>query len=97
MLLAGDAAVNFFPGTGQKLGSNDHVIPFREIPNGPAQILLAGAALVSNRRIKEVDPQFQPAADNLPGMLFVQSPAVLAVSGIAKSHASHAHAGHLKL
>ena len=49
-------------GAGQELGGHHHLIPPGKVPEGPPQILLAGAALVADGGIKEVDPQFQPPA-----------------------------------
>ena len=39
-----------------------------EVPKRPAEILLAGAALVADGGVEEVDPQLQPPPDDLPGV-----------------------------
>ena len=92
--LAGNTGGNFLLGAWQELGGNHHILPLREILKRPAQVLLAGAALVADGGVEEVDPQFQPPLDNFPGMFLIQRPAVLAVSRVAEAHASHADAGH---
>ena len=78
---------------GRKLGGHHHRVPIRQIPRSPAQILLAGAALVGNSGVKKVDTQFQGPADNVPGGRLVHCPGVLAGCGVAEAHAPHADAG----
>ena len=97
MLLPADALCNLFLGTGKKLGGDHHIIPLREIPEGSAQELFAGAALVGDGRIIEVHAQFEPALYDLPGMLLIQRPAVLSSSRISETHASHADTGYRKI
>ena len=55
MLLSADSFCDFFLGSRQKLRRYHYVIPFCEIFQRPAQILFTGSALVSNRRIKEIN------------------------------------------
>ena len=95
--LARDAVLDFFRGAGQEFGGYHHLVPAGKVSQGPAQILLAGAALVGDGGVEKVDSQFQAAADDLPGVFLVQGPAVLAVFGVAEPHASHADAGDVQV
>lgn len=85
VLPAGDACGDFLLGAGQKFGGYHHILPFSEVPQGAAQILFAGAALVAHGGIKEVDAPFQTPVDDFAGVFLIQRPAVLAVMGIAKA------------
>ena len=71
MLLSGNTALDFLLGAGQELGGDHHFIPLGKIPQGPAYILLAGAALISYGCIEEVDSQLQTVPDNFTGMLLI--------------------------
>ena len=97
MLLAGDACLDLLLGAGQELGGDHYLVPFGKVPERPPQILLAGAALVGDGGIEKVDALFQPLPDDLPGMFFINGPAVLAIFCVSKAHASHADARDLEL
>ncbi len=97
MLLTADARLDLFLRSGKELGGNDHIIPFCKIPQGSADILLTGAALIGDGRIIEIHAQLQPALYDLSGVLFVNGPAVLAPSGITESHAAHADPGYVQI
>ena len=97
VLLPADALFDLLLRSRKELGGHHHVLPLRKVPQGPAQKLLAGAALIGYGRIKEVDARFQPPLDDLSGVLLVDGPAVLAASGVTKSHAAHADAGHVQV
>ena len=97
VLLSGDARHNLLIGAGEKFGGHHHLVPLGKVPESPAQILLAGAALVADGGVEEVDPQLQAAPDDLPGVSLVKRPAVLAVGGVSKAHAAHADAGHIQI
>ena len=97
VLLSGDTGSDFILGTGQKLCCHHHIFPPGEISQRTAKILFAGAALISDGCIEKVHSQLQPPPDHRPGMFFIQCPAVLAISGISKAHASHADAGNCKI
>ena len=97
MLLPGDARFDLFRRAGQEFRRHHHFITAGKIPQGAAQILLAGAALVPHGSIKEIDAQLQPFSDDFPGMLFIHRPTVLPVSCVSESHAAHADAGYVQL
>ena len=80
-------------GLGELFGGDYDILPFSEVPQGTAQILLAGTALVADGSIKEIDAQFHPPLDDIPGVFLIQRPAVLAVVWGAKPHAAHTDAG----
>ena len=95
MLLAGDSGGNLLLSAGKEFCGHYHVFALCKITESPAQILLAGSALVTDGSIKKIHPKFQTPADNLAGVLLVQSPAVLSVLGIAKSHTPHTDTGNI--
>ena len=95
MLLRGHALLNLFRRARKKLGGHNDFVPFCEVLKRPAQILLACTALVRNRRIIKIDAGIQSPADNLPGVLFINRPGVLSVSGIAESHTAHTDTGNI--
>ena len=64
MLLSADARVDLLLGAHGKFGGHHHVLPAGKVPESAAQILLAGAVLIHDGRIKEVDAQFQGPADD---------------------------------
>ena len=97
VLLSGNTCLDLLVGAGEKLGGHHHLIPPGKVPQGPAQVLLAGAALIADGGVEEVDAQLQTAPDDLPGVRLVNGPAVLAVGGVPKAHAPHADAGHLQV
>ena len=66
MLLSADSRVDLLLGAHGKLGGYHHVLPAGKVPESAAQILLAGAVLIHDGRIKEVDAQFQGPADDGP-------------------------------
>ena len=63
--MSADARLDLLGRAGQELGGHDYVIAFGEVPQGPADELLAGPALVSDGRVEEVDPQVQSVFDDL--------------------------------
>ena len=93
MFLSGDARVDFVLGPGRELRGNHHFVPFRKVPQRTAHVLLAGAVLVDDGGIKEVDAQVETMPDDFPRLRFVHRPAVLPRSGVAETHAAHADAG----
>ena len=95
--LSGNTCLDLFVGAGEKLGGHHHLVPLGKVPQGPAQVLLAGAVLITDGSIEEVDAKFQPLLDDLPGVFLVNCPAVLAVGGVAKAHAPHADSGHSQI
>ena len=97
MLLAGDACLDLLLGAGQELGGDHHLVPFGKVFERPAEVLLAGAALVGDGSVEKVDAQLQSPLDDGAGLFLVHRPAVLPVVGVAKSHAAHADAGDEKL
>ena len=94
MLLAGYPGGNLLIGPGKEFGGDHHLVPLGEVPQGPAQVLLTGAALVADGGVEEADAQFQPPPDDLPGMCLVDGPAVLTIGGVSKAHAPHTDAGY---
>ena len=74
VLLPADALCDLLVGAGQKLRGHHHVVPFGKIADGAAHVLLACPALVADRCIEEIDAQFQPPPDDLPGVLLVNGP-----------------------
>ena len=66
MLLSADSRVDLLMGAHGKFGGHHHVLPAGKVPESAAQILLAGAVLIHDGRIKEVDAQFQGPADDGP-------------------------------
>ena len=94
MLPTADAALDLFLCSRKELGGDNYIFALRKIPQGTADILLAGAALIGDGRIIEVDAFLQTALYDLPCMRFVDRPAVLASAGIAESHTAHADPGH---
>ncbi len=97
VLLAGDARLDLVLGAGQELGRHHHLIPLGEIPKRTAHVLLAGAGLVGDGGVIEIDPQLQAPPDDLPRMFLVQRPGVLPLAGVAKAHAAHADSGDVQL
>ena len=55
--------------------------------SGRAQVLFAGAALVTDGGVEEIDAAFQTLAEDGPAVCLIQGPGVLAVVGIAEAHA----------
>ena len=94
MLLAGDACLDLLVGAGQELSGDHDLVPPGKIPQGTAQILLTGAALIADGGIKEVDTQLQPALHDFSGMLLINGPGMLAVVCIAKAHTPHTDPGY---
>ena len=94
VLLSGDPCLDLILCTGKKLGGDYHIFAFCEVLQSPSEILLACAALVGNGGVEEIDPQFQSAADYLPGVFLINCPGVLPLRGIAESHAAHADTGY---
>ena len=97
MLLAADAIFNFILSSREELGCDDDLIALCEVPERASHILLAGAALVSNRCIIEIDTQQKTAFNDFSGVFLVNGPAVLAASGISESHASHTDPRYIKV
>ena len=97
MLLTADTLLNLLRCPRKELCSHNHIVPPGHIPEGTAQILLTGAVLVTDGSIEEIYSLLQAVPDNLPGMLLVQSPAVLSPGGVTESHASHADARDFKI
>ncbi len=97
VLLAGDSRRNLVLCAGKKLRGHHHILPLGEIPDGPAHILLAGAALIGDGGVKEVHPQLQRPLDDLTGMGLVNGPEVLAVSCFPKAHTAQADTRHGQL
>ena len=95
MLLSGHAGGDLLIGPGKELGGHHDLIPPGEVPQGPAQVLLAGTALIADGGVEEVDVQLQPPPDDLSGMRLVDGPGMLPVVCIAKAHAPHADPGYL--
>ena len=94
MLLAGDACLDLLVGAGQELSGDHDLVPPGKIPQGTAQILLTGAALIADGGVKEVDAQLQPALHDFSGMLLINGPGMLAVVCIAKAHTPHTDPGY---
>ena len=65
MLLSADTLFNLLLRSREELGGHDHLVPLREIAKRPADVLLAGATLVGDGRVIEVDAQLQPSLDDL--------------------------------
>ena len=97
MLLAADAIFNFILSSREELGCDDDLIALCEVPERASHILLAGAALVSNRCIIEIDTQQKTAFNDFSGVFLVNGPAVLAASGISESHTSHTDPRYIKV
>ena len=95
MLLSGHAGGDFLIGPGKELGGHHDLIPPGKVPQRPAQVLLAGTALIADGGVEEVDPQLQPPPDDLSGMRLVDGLGMLPVVCIAKAHAPHADTGYL--
>ena len=92
MLLAADSRCDFVFRAGKKLRGHYHILPLGEVPEGPAQILLAGAVLIANGGVEKVHTQLQRPLDDPAGMLLVNGPGVLAIPGLAKAHTAQADA-----
>ena len=97
VLLPGDARLDLVLRPGQELGGHHHLVPLRKVPQGAAHVLLAGAGLVGDGGVVEVDAQFQPAPYDLAAVFLVQRPAVLALPCVAEAHAAHADAGYRQI
>ena len=78
---------------GQELRGHHHLVAPGKRAQRAAQVLLAGAALVADGGVKEVDAQLQPAPDDLAGVLLIQRPAVLAVAARRQSPCSPCRCG----
>ena len=97
VLLTADAGGDFLVGAGQELGGHHHAVAAGEVAQGAAKVLFAGAALVGDGGIEEVDPRLQRLTDDGAGMLLVQRPGVLAARGVAKAHAAQTDAGNSQI
>ena len=97
MLLTGDPFLYLILRPGKKFCCHHDLLPLRIILQRPAEILLAGTALISDRRIKKINAQLQSPPDDLTGMLLVNRPGMLAVCRISESHAAHADAGNRQI
>ena len=80
MFLPGYACGNFFIRAGKKFCRDDDVFAPGEIAERPAEVLLAGPALISDGRVEKIDPQLQTAADDRPRCFFIDGPRVLPAS-----------------
>ena len=67
--LAGDARRDFLLRPGEEFGGHGHVFPPGEVPEGPAQVLFAGAALVGDGGVEEVHAQLQRPLVHTPGRM----------------------------
>ena len=92
VLLAADAVCDLLVGSGEEFGGHHHLLPPGKVPEGPAQVLFAGAALVTDGGVEEIDAALQALAEDGPAVRLIQGPGVLAVVGIAEAHAPHADA-----
>ena len=95
VLLTADALFDLLLCPRKELGGNDHILTPREIPQRSANILLTGAALISDGRIIKINAEIQASLNDFSGMFLVDGPAVLAASGITESHTSHADPGYI--
>ncbi len=74
MLLPRDSFFHILLRPRQELRCHHNVFPPCIVPQRPSQILLAGAALVADGRIKKIDAQFQPPLYDFTGVLLVNGP-----------------------
>ena len=81
-----DSRLNLFRRARQKLRRDDHVFTFGQCFKRPADILFAGAALICQCGIKEIDSLAQRLFQNVAGLIGIQCPAVLTLTGIAEAH-----------
>ena len=77
MLLAADAAVDLLRRSRQEFGSDDHVPALGKVAQRPADILLAGAALIGDGGIVKIHAELQTLPDDLAAVFLVKRPAVL--------------------
>ena len=97
MPLTRDTVLDLLRRSRQELCRNNNVIAFREITQCATDILLAGAALVSDSGVVKIHAQLQTALDDLSCMLLVYRPAVLTSLRIAEAHAAHADTGYIQI
>ena len=97
VLLPGHAGFYLRIGARQKFGGHNDLIAFGKIPQCPAKILLTCTALVSDRRVEEINAKLQSAANDLACVFLIDRPGMLAVRCVAKTHAPHANAGNLQI
>ena len=97
MLLSADPSLDFLLRPRKKFCSKDNVLTLCIIPECPADILLAGTALIGNGRIIKINAQLQSPPYNLSGMLFIDRPAVLSPAGVTKAHTAHADTGYIQI
>ena len=81
-----DSRLYLFRRARQKLRRDDHILTFGQCFERLPDILLAGAALISDRGIKEIDSLTQRLFQNVAGLIGIQCPAVLTLTGIAEAH-----------
>ena len=77
VLLPADSRLDFLLCARKKLRRYRNVLPPCKIPERVPHELLARAALIGNRGIKEIDAELQSPPDDFPRVLLVQRPAVL--------------------
>ena len=97
VLLSADPSLDFLLCPGKEFRCKDNVLTLCKIPQRPADILLTGAALIGNGRIIKIDAQLQSPFNDFSAMLLIDRPAVLASSGVAKTHTSHADTGYIQV
>ena len=78
------------------LGGEHNLLARDEVPERPADDLLARPARVDVRGIEEVDPGVERAADKRPALVLLQRPGVRPSCRVAIGHAAEANARHFE-
>ena len=97
MPLPRDARFDFRRRAGQEFCCYHDILTLCVIPDRPAEILLACAALIGDRRIKEIYAQFQASFYDFTGLFFIHRPSMLSVLRIAEAHTAHTDTGYLQI
>src|SRR5947209_2032095 len=77
------------------LGSDDDLVPIREVLQGTSEDFLTRPERIDVGGIEEVDPQFQGVLDDRPAVFLMQHPLVNPPFRIPEPHAPKADARHI--
>ena len=95
MLLSGNTIFDFLRSSWKEFRGYHYIFSFCEVTERTSHVLFTGSALICDRRIVEIHAEVKALLNDLPGMLFIERPAVLPFRGISKSHTSHADTGYV--
>ncbi len=84
------------PHTPVDLGRDHDLVAVREIPDRPAEDLLAAAERITVRGIEEIDAALKCPLDEGAGLLLAEAPGMVAAIGRAVAHAAETNPRHFE-